>query len=118
MPVAAIKEYVGIPRDRVENFQGKQLLYVSWDHHQLFASSFMFCLPPSIRLRELIEGQLAALLQPDPDAAAIDWNKVEWFKEGRPWVPDLNASLAANGLGHKKQLRFRTPGLNSLCRLD
>jgi hypothetical protein len=34
--------------------------------------------------------------------------------QGQPALDaDFNASLAANGIGHKDQ-RFRTPGLNSL----
>lgn len=114
MTVAAIKEYIAVPRDRVENFHGKQLVYVSWDHHLLFASPFLLCLPPETPFRELVNGPLGMLLQPDPDAAAIDWASVEWLKSNQPWTPDFDASLAANGIGHKDQLRFRTPGLNSL----
>ncbi|MBV2132547.1 phenol hydroxylase subunit P4 [Pseudomonas sp. MAP12] len=114
MTVVARKEYVGIPRDRVENFHGKQLVFISWDHHLLICAPIMFCLPPQATFGELIESHLLPLLQADPDTAAIDWNKVEWLKEGQPWVPNFEASLAANGIGHKEQLRMRTPGLNSL----
>ncbi|MBN9695139.1 MAG: phenol hydroxylase subunit P4 [Zoogloea sp.] len=114
MTVAAIKEYLAVPRDRVENFHGKQLVYVSWDRHLLFAAPFLLCLPPETPFRELVNGPLAMLLQADPDAAAIDWTKVEWLKSNQPWTPDFDASLAANGIGHKDQLRLRTAGLNSL----
>jgi len=114
MPVAAIKEYVGEPRDRVENFNGKQLVYVSWDYHLLFAAPFLLCLPPETSFGELVNGPLTALVQPDPDGAAIDWSKVEWLKSNQPWTPDFNSSLAENGIGHKDQLRFRTTGLHAL----
>ncbi|HEY0832368.1 MAG TPA: phenol hydroxylase subunit P4 [Azospirillum sp.] len=114
MSVKALKEYVGVPRDRVENFHGKQLVYVSWDHHLLFAAPFLLCLPPETTFRDLVEGPLTALLRPDPDAAAIDWTKVEWLKSNHPWVPQFDRSLAANGIGHKDQIRFRTPGLDWL----
>lgn len=114
MPVAAIKEYVGVSRDQVANFHGKQIVYVSWDHHLLFAAPFLICMPPETPFREFVEGPLKALVSPDPDAAAIDWSKVEWLKSNAPWTPDFDASLAANGIGHKDQLRIRTPGLNSL----
>ena len=50
----------------------------------------------------------------DPDAAAIDWSTVEWLKANQPWTPDFSLSLAANGIGHKDQLRFRTAGVNTL----
>lgn len=114
MPVAAIKEYIGVPRDSVVNFHGKQLVYASWDHHLLFAAPFLFCVPPQMMFRELVEGPLTALMQPDPDAASVDWTKVEWLKSNQPWTPDFERSLADNGIGHKDQLRLRTPGLKSL----
>ena len=118
MSVAARKEYVAISRDRVENFHGKQLVFVSWDHHLLIAAPIMFCLPPEASFGELIENHLQPLLQVDPDAAAIDWRQVEWLKECQSWQPDFEASLAANGIGHKEQLRMRTPGLNSLVPVN
>ncbi len=43
MAVAAIKEYVGVPRDLVANFNGKQLVCASWDRHLLFAAPFLLC---------------------------------------------------------------------------
>lgn len=118
MTVAARKEYVGIPRDRLENFDGKQLLFIVWDHHLLVAAPIMFCQPPETRFGDLIEQQLMPLLASDPDSAALDWSKVEWIKEGQPWVPDFAASLAENGIGHKEHLRMRTPGLNTLVPVN
>ncbi|MDV7210192.1 phenol hydroxylase subunit P4 [Azotobacter beijerinckii] len=118
MSVVARKEYVAVPRDRVENFHGKQLVYVSWDHHLLFAAPFLLCLPPQTAFGELLDSALQPLLQADPDAAAIDWGKVEWLKDNQPWVPDFERSLADNGIAHKGQLRMRTPGLNSLCAVS
>lgn len=114
MAVTATKPYVGVPRDAVANFNGKQLVYASWDHHLLFAAPFLLCVPPQMKFRELVEGPLTALTQPDPDGAAIDWKKVEWLKDNQSWTPDFEGSLEANGVGHKDQLRFRTPGLNTL----
>ncbi|MND80346.1 phenol hydroxylase P4 protein [Pseudomonas linyingensis] len=118
MTVVARKEYVAVPRDRVENFNGKQLVFISWDHHLLLSAPIMFCLLPQATFGELIESHLLPLLQADPDTAALDWSKVEWLKEGQPWVPDFEASLAANGIGHKEQLRMHTPGLNTVCAVN
>uniref|UniRef100_UPI003C7CC762 phenol hydroxylase subunit P4 n=1 Tax=Pseudomonas veronii TaxID=76761 RepID=UPI003C7CC762 len=101
MPVVARKEYVGVARDCVENFNGKQLVYASWDHHLLFAAPFLLCLTPQTTFAQLLETALAPLLQADPDAALIDWQHVQWLKDNQPWVPDLDASLVANGIGHK-----------------
>jgi phenol hydroxylase P4 protein len=33
MAVTSLKEYIGVPRDTVANFNGKQLVYASWDQH-------------------------------------------------------------------------------------
>lgn len=114
MAVKSIKPYVGVPRDLVANFKGKQIVYVCWDHHLLFAAPFMLVVEPGMRFGELIETALKPLIQPDPDAAAIDWSKVEWLKGKQAWTPDFGASLVANGIVHKEQLRFGTPGLNTL----
>lgn len=118
MSVVARKEYVGVVRDRIENFNGKQLVFISWDHHLLFAAPMMFCVTPQTRLGELLDRHLQPLLQADPDSAAIDWSKAEWLKGNQPWVPDFERSLADNGIGHKQQLRLRTPGLNSVCAVQ
>jgi phenol hydroxylase P4 protein len=114
MAVTALKEYIGVARDRAENYGGKQIVYLSWDHHLLFASPLMLCLPSYTLFGDMLKGPVAALLQPDPDAAALDWGKVEWLKDNQAFTPDPSRSLADNGIGHKDQLRFRTPGLNSL----
>ncbi|MBA5689842.1 phenol hydroxylase subunit P4 [Rugamonas apoptosis] len=115
MAVTAIKDYIGVPRDTVANFNGRQLVYASWDRHSLFASPFLLCMTPETKLGEVVETMLVPLMQADPDAAAVDWDKVEWLKSNQPWTPDFSASVAANGIGHKDQIRFRTPGLNTLC---
>ena len=114
MAVKSIKPYIGTPRDLVANFNGKQIVYVCWNQHLLFAGPFMLVVEPGMRLGDLLETALKPLLQPDPDAAAIDWGKVEWLKSNQAWTPDFNASIAANGIAHKEQLRFSTPGLNAL----
>jgi len=115
MAVVSRKEYIGVPRDAVEHYKGKQLLFISWDHHLLICAPIMLRADPQTRLGDLLEQQLKPLLQADPDAAALDWSKVEWLKGNQPWTPQYDRSLADNGIGHKEQLRMRTPGLNSLC---
>lgn len=114
MSVKSIKDYEGVPRDLVANFHGKQLVYASWDHHLLFAAPFLLCVPPEMTFREMVDGPLTALIQADPDAGAVDWQKVTWLKSNQPWTPNFDATLAANGIAHKDQIRFATPGLNSL----
>lgn len=114
MALTSTKPYVAVPRDLVENFNGKQIVYVCWDHHMLFATPLMLVVEPEMLFGDLLENVVKPLIAPDPDAAAVDLGSVEWQKAGQSWRPDLAASLAANGIVHKEQLRFRTPGVNSL----
>jgi phenol/toluene 2-monooxygenase (NADH) P4/A4 len=115
MAVTSTKEYIGVPRDVVENFNGNQLLYVSWDQHLLFASSFLICRSPETTFRDMVETNLLPLIAADPDAEKVQWDEVKWLMGNKPWTPDWDASLADNGIRHKAHLRFQTPGLNSIC---
>jgi phenol hydroxylase P4 protein len=114
MALTSTKPYVGVPRDLVQNFNGKQIVYVCWDHHMLFATPLLLVVEPGMLLGDMLENVVKPLIGPDPDAAAVDLTKVEWLKSGRSWTPNFRASLAANGIVHKEQLRFRTAGVNSL----
>jgi phenol/toluene 2-monooxygenase (NADH) P4/A4 len=114
MALTSTKPYVAVPRDLVQNFNGKQIVYVCWDHHMLFATPLMLVVEPGMTFGDLLETVVKPLIGPDPDAAAVDLRSVEWQKAGQAWKPDLGASLAANGIVHKEQLRFSTPGVNSL----
>jgi phenol hydroxylase P4 protein len=114
MALTSTKPYIGVPRDLVANFNGKQIVYVCWDHHMLFATPLMTVVEPGMILGDFLQNVIKPLIQPDPDAAAVDLTQVAWLKDKKSWKPDLTASLAANGIVHKEQLRFSTPGLNSL----
>lgn len=46
------------------------------------------------------------------DWAKIDFSKVVWLKSGQPFQPDMNKTLAEQGIKHKDALRLQTPGLN------
>jgi phenol hydroxylase P4 protein len=114
MAVTSTKPYVGVPRDQVANFHGKQIIYVNWEQHLLFATPFMLLADPGMRLGDFLKNMVKPLMQADPDAAAVDLTKVEWRKGKAAWTPDFDATLAGNGIVHKEQLHFTTPGLNTL----
>lgn len=114
MTVAAIKEYIGEDKDRLENFHGAQLLFVGWEDHLLFCAPFAFPFPATMRFGEVVEKALPGAFGYHPDWARIDWSKAEWFKSGKPWVPNFARSLGENGLRHKDVIRFRTPGLSGI----
>ena len=49
MSVVALKPgYTGEMKDRVENFHGKQLLYIGWEDHLMIASPVCLPLPPDM----------------------------------------------------------------------
>lgn len=114
MPVVSTKPFIGVPRDVVANFNGKQIVYVYWEQHLLFATPLMLIVEPGMRFGDLLDQVAKPLIQADPDAAAVNLRQVAWQKSGQPWSPDFDATLATNGIMHKTQLSFATPGLNSL----
>ena len=48
------------------------------------------------------------------NAAKIGWDSAEWFLSGQAFQPDMDKTMAENGIGHKSAIRFRTPGLTGL----
>jgi phenol hydroxylase P4 protein len=114
MAVISRKPYVGEPRDTVAKFNGKQIVYTYWEQHLLFATPYLTVVEPSMRFADYWENVIKPLMQPDPDSAKVDLAQVKWTMGKKEFVPDVNATLAENGIVHKAQLCFRTPGLNSL----
>lgn len=112
MSVTAVSEYVGMPRDSVENFHGNQLLYVCWDGHLMLAAPFTLAVSPQSIFGDVVSQQIAPVLQVHPDAAHVEWDRVEWELSGKKWAPAFGKTVVENGLSHKTFLRFRTPGLN------
>ncbi|MFB4202515.1 hypothetical protein KBTX_03569 [wastewater metagenome] len=114
MPVQAMYDYRATPADRQENFHGNQLVYIGWDQHLMFCSPVCLPLPPDMPFRDLVRDVLPGAYATHPDWAHIDWDAVEWNVDGEPFVPDMDAGLADQGIGHKSVIRFRTPGLNGI----
>ena len=42
-------------RDAVENYKGKQLLYVNWERHRMFSRPFVLALPPETLFSVIID---------------------------------------------------------------
>ncbi|MGQ0621676.1 MAG: phenol hydroxylase subunit P4 [Panacagrimonas sp.] len=114
MATVSLKPYKFPAKDKVENFHGNQVLYVGWEDHLMFCAPLALPLPPATPFKALMEQILPGIYSPHPDFAKVDWAIVEWFKSGQPWKPDVEKSLAENGLVHKDVLRFRTPGLTGI----
>ncbi len=114
MPVVAIRPYNTVSKDTVDKYLGAQLLFVGWDKHLMFYSPLTLCVPPSLPLRDLINGNLKAAFGIHPDFDKIEWDKAQWTLGGKPWLPDLDKTIGELGLKHKALIRFKTPGLEGL----
>lgn len=113
---AIVPDYTGEVKDRVELFHGNHLLYIGWDQHAMICAPIALPLPPAMPFRDLLEKVLpTTVFAEHPDWPKIDWAKVEWLKSSEPFKPDLDKSLADNGLGHKSLIRMRTPGLTGIA---
>lgn len=115
MAVKANGEFIGIPKDTVDKFHGKQLVYLGWDKHLMFYAPICLALPPDTTFRTLIEDVLPGCWGQHPDFARIDWNKACWSKAGESFTPDPDKSLAEHAIRHKTVIRLATPGLEGLA---
>jgi len=114
MAVTAIGEYPVLPRDLQENFHGNIMVIVGWDKHLMISSPMAFPLPPDMPFGALVQEVMPAAFSPHPDWAEIDWSNVIWLLNGEPFEPDMEKSLADNGVDHKSVIRFQTPGLDGI----
>jgi len=114
MSVKAIGEYPVLPRDVRENFHGNIMVIVGWDKHMMISSPMAFPLPPDMPFGAFVKEVMPAAYAPHPDWGKIDWNEVTWMLNGESFKPNMDASLADNGLDHKSVVRFQTPGLNGI----
>jgi len=112
--VALSPGYTGEIRDRVENFHGKQLLFIGWEDHLMYSAPMCIPVPPDLPFGTLTAEIIPGLYPAHPDTANIDWSRVVWLRSGQVFTPDPAKNLKDNGLGHKAVLRFRTPGLNGI----
>lgn len=117
MAVRALREYKFEPLDQAANFSGARVVYAGWDGHMMFASPYAWPLPPDLPFVHFIAGPLTQAFSQHPDWARIDWTTAVWTKNGMPFAPDMERSIAENGLTHKDSLVFRTPGLNGIAGL-
>jgi len=111
----SLSDYTFKSRDAVENYKGRQLLYVNWEMHRMFSRPFVLALPPETPFSVIVDKYMTDCFSYHPDWAKIDWSTVEWRNGKTPFTPDLNQSLRENGIGHKDLIRFNTPGLNGIA---
>lgn len=102
------------PANRQENYGTDWNIYVGWDQHLMIPCPSAYRVPRDMNMREFLETQFRPDYLQHPDGAKLDFDRVEWTYEGKPWKPDLSKSLRENGLEHMSYVRFRSPGLHGL----
>ncbi|MCB6184913.1 phenol hydroxylase subunit P4 [Leeia sp. TBRC 13508] len=115
MSINALADYEFPSSDRLENFKGKQLVYVNWEKHRMFSRPFVLALTPDTPFSVIKDKYITDCYRYHPDFAQIDWSKVVWQNSNDVFTPDMNKSLAENGIGHKDLIRFTTPGLDGIA---
>ncbi len=106
-----IGDYPLRQQDTQDKFHGKQLIYLCWDNHLMFAAPMCIPVPPTLPFGALIRDVLPELYGDHPEFESIDWKRTVWTNSGKRFIPDVGKSLAHHGLGHKCLIRFRTPAL-------
>lgn len=115
MSVTSLGAYEFKPRDALENYQGRQLLYINWEKHRMFSRPFVLALPASTLFSVVLEKYISEAYCFHPDFPLIDWGQVIWQNSNTLFTPDPAKSLVDNGIGHKDLIRFTTPGLDGLA---
>ena len=113
MSVVAVRPYQGVQQDTVDRFAAP-LLYIGWEDHMMFCAPFCVPASPDLKFSDFITKVLPGLFGEHPDFENINWNQVNWFKSNEFWMPQLDKTLAENGIGHKDLIRMRTPGMKGL----
>lgn len=109
--IAITPDYKGEVLDKVENFNGNQLVYIGWDHHLMFCAAFAYPVPPEMTFETLRTEVLAEALSLHPEYAQINWDTASWKLDGADFTPQAGVALKDQGIGHKSALRFSTPEL-------
>ncbi len=115
MTVTAIGEYPVLPRDVKENFHGNIMVIIGWDKHLMISSPMAFPLPPDMPFGAFVSEVMPAAFAPHPEWEQIDWSTARWLLNGEPFDPDMEKSLADNGIDHKSVIRLQTPGLTGIA---
>lgn len=115
MPVTAIGKYEFEHKDGVDKYpDGIQLVNIAWDQHLMVDAPMTFPVSSAMPFKAIIEQLFPVAYDQHPEFERINWDAAQWFSDGEPFIPDLEASIRDNGIVHKGHIRLRTPGLNGI----
>lgn len=100
--------------NRVEGYGDDINFYIQWDRHLLYACPLAYRAPLDMKFRDFLENLLRPDYHAHPDTAQLDFDCCTWRLDQRPWQPDLERSLAENGIGHMSYVEFHSPGLTGM----
>ena len=97
--------------NREERYGGDINFYIQWEQHLMYACPSAYRAPKAMKLGDFLEQMLRPDYHQHPDTAKLDFAKLEWKHDQKPWQPDLEKSLEENGIGHMDYLQFKSPDL-------
>ena len=115
LSVNALYDYKFEAKDKVENFNGMQLLYVYWPNHLMFCAPFALLVQPDMSFRALVDEIIKPATASHPDSAKADFLNAQWLLNDEPFTPNAEASLTDNGIDHKSMLTVTTPDLKGMA---
>ena len=105
MAVKAMYDYDWPSRSRAELYGDAQLVHVWWKGNPFFVAANTFPFPKDMPFGALV-GLCKEFFAGDPDFSPEMMDTARWAIDKVPVTPDMEASLAANGVGHKSLVQF------------
>ena len=106
MPVVAMYDYNWPSRSAAELYGDDQLVHVWWKGNPYFVAAHTFRFPKAMPFGALVNDVLKGLYTADPDFVPESLDTVNWRIDHEDAIIDMDASLEANGVGHKSLIEF------------
>jgi phenol hydroxylase P4 protein len=106
MAVTAMYDYNWPSRSRAELYGDAQLVHVWWNGNPYFVSAATFPFPKDMPFGAMVNAVLKDFFSADPDFKPEMLDTASWKIDHVAVTPDMEASLVANGVGHKSLVEF------------
>jgi len=106
MAVVAMYDYDWPSRSAAELYGDDQLVHVWWKGNPYFVAAHTFRFPKAMPFGALVNDVLKGFYTADPDFDPAALDSVQWYIDHQPVTPNMEASLADNGVVHKGLIEF------------
>ena len=106
MAVTAMYDYNWPSRSAAELYGDAQLVHVWWNGNPYFVSAATFPFPKEMPFGAMVNEVLKGFFSADPDFVPESLDTAKWKIDHQDVDVDMNASLVANGVGHKSLVEF------------